>query len=90
MCIRDRYLNDYREFFRSYQVCFLDWLEKSGSEGDTEEAANQKFISLLSKLSLERTVTLDEAIVAIYGEPLTSLDGTEGLEWRFLRWLKEQ
>lgn len=84
-----KFLNDFREFFRSYQTCFLDWLEKTGSEGDTPEAAKEKFLQLLSKLSLEREVDLDDAVVAIYGEPLTTLDGTTGLEWRFLSYLED-
>ena len=83
------FLNDFREFFRSYQTCFLDWLEKTGSDGDTSEAAKAKFVELLSKLSLEKDVSLDDAVQAIYGEPLSTLDGSAGLEWRFLLWLKE-
>ncbi len=85
-----QFLNDYREFFRSYQTCFVDWLATTGSEGDTAEAAQEKFVQLLSKLSLERNVQLDDAVMELYGEPLTTLDGSAGLEWRFLTWLKEQ
>ncbi|WP_145196139.1 hypothetical protein [Planctomycetes bacterium Poly30] len=84
------YLNDYREFFRSYQACFLDWLRNTGSEGDSEEVARGKFQQLLSKLSLEREVNLDNAVQEIYQEPLTTLDGSAGLEWRFLTWLEDQ
>ena len=84
------FLNDFREFFRSYQTCFLDWLQTTGSEGDTPEAANGKFLQLLSKLSLEKDVSLDDAVQAVYQEPLSSLDGSAGLEWRFLLWLEGQ
>ena len=83
------YLNDFREFFRAYQACFLDWLSKTGSEGDTPEVAQEKFRQLISRLSLEKTVTIDEAVQGVYDEPLSTLDGSAGLEWRFLQWLKD-
>jgi hypothetical protein len=83
------YLNDLREFYRSYQASFLNWLRREGVPGDPE-ASEQKYRALLTQVALPGNQSIDEAVAEVYGEPLTTADASAGIEWRFLAWLAEQ
>jgi hypothetical protein len=79
------YLNDLREFYRSYQGCFLDWLERCGA-GDAA-ASHAKLNALLRKVAAPGRPSLDDAVAEVYGVPLSTSSPSEALEWRFLAWL---
>lgn len=82
------FLPDYREFFRAYKCCFLDWLRKSGDK-TSPEASETKFRELLKKLNGRAPdVTYEAVVQQIYGLPLSAANGSsDSLEWRFLDWL---
>jgi len=80
------YLNDYREFFRSYQSCFLSWLEQYGVPDDPE-ASKARFDALFQAVAAPGGKSLDDAVAEVYSAPLSTVDGSSGLEWRFLAWL---
>ena len=81
------FLNDYREFYRSYQACFLAWLREHGAEGDQALTRFNEFLALLCG---DPQKSMEDAAAEVYGEPLTTADGSAGLEWRFLTWLADQ
>jgi len=81
----DEYLNDFREFYRSYQSCFLDWLERQGA-GDAEKS-HAALNELLRKVAAPGGKSVDDAAAEVYGIPLSSSAPSEALEWRFLTWL---
>ncbi len=61
------FLPDYREFFRAYKCCFLDWLRKSGDK-TSPEASETKFRELLKKLNGRAPdVTYEAVVQQIYG-----------------------
>ena len=81
-------LIDYREFFRAYKSCFMNWLQFHGADGDEEESL-QTFGQLMrAKYEDGGERSLEELVEEVYGMPLSADDGTvESLEWRFLDWL---
>jgi len=81
------FLNDFREFFRSYQTSFLAWLEREGAASPEESAA--AFRELLRGLTSAADEAASNALFErIYGMPLSARDGSSpSLEWRFLEWL---
>jgi len=83
------FLNDYREFFRAYNACFLDWLRRRAA--GTAEGSARRFRELLRALSVpEETPAFHEAVERVYGVALSAENGeTQSLEWRFLKWLAE-
>jgi hypothetical protein len=82
------FLNDMREFYRSYQSCFLAWLERDGKP--EAEASALAFRELLARVAAPGGQTVDAAVEQVYGVPLSSAEPGEALEWRFLAWLAEQ
>lgn len=82
------FLPDYREFFRAYKCCFLDWLKKSGDKS-SPEASETKFREFLRKLNGRAPdVTFEALVQQVYGVPLSGANGAvDTLEWRFLTWL---
>jgi len=84
------FLNDYREFFKSYQSAFYHWLSTQaetadGSRGDPFS----KFLRILGTPNYEGSV--GDALEAAYGLPVSGQDGSEdSLESRFLTWLESQ
>ena len=83
-----KFLNDYREFFRSYRSCFFHWLEVAG-DPESPEASKAKFKQLVrGTVDVTEEDTFDNLVATIYGVPLSASDGsTDSLEWRFLAWL---
>jgi hypothetical protein len=82
------FLNDYREFFRSYQSCFLYWLAENGST-ESADASAKLFRELLVRMGSSESLVLDDVVEEVYGVPLSSQDpADESLEWRFLAWLE--
>jgi hypothetical protein len=83
------FLNDYREFFRAYNTCFLDWLRHRAA--GTAERSAERFRELLRALSVpEETPAFHEAVERVYGVALSAENGeSQSLEWRFLKWLAE-
>ena len=84
----EEFMNDLREFYRSYQSCFLGWLEREG-KGEAEASA-LAFKQLLAKVAAPEGQTVDDAVAQVYGVPLASAEPGDALEWRFLAWLAEQ
>jgi len=84
----DQYLNEYREFFRSYLSCFLDWLDRTAVDGSLA-GSHEKFTAFLVRLCAEDRPSFDLAAKEVYDLPLSSPDGSDSLEWRFLAWLAE-
>lgn len=83
----EQYLNEYREFFRSYLSAFLHWLD-SAAVPEGADASHAKLTELLVAIaSTGGNLPFDEAAKAVYGVPLSSRDGSDSLEWRFLAWL---
>jgi hypothetical protein len=82
------FLNDMREFYRSYQSCFLGWLERKGQP--EAEASAKAFKELLAKVAAPGGQAIDDAVVQVYGVPLSTAEPGDALEWRFLAWLAEQ
>jgi len=81
------FLNDYREFFRSYQTCFLHWLAEQGSQESPEKSA-ELIRELVQRMGTDETLVIDNVVEEVYGVPLSSKDpSTDSLEWRFLAWL---
>jgi len=90
------YLNDYREFFKSYQAAFWRWVRTQAVDGDAAASA-RRLEDLLRALGRagEDGQALDEPLEAVvqrlYGVPLSGSDGSvDSLEWRFLDWLSKQ
>lgn len=84
------FMNDYREFYRSYQACFLHWLEQNG-DPESPEASKEKFRKLLVTMGTSSQLLIDTAVSDIYGAPISGGDDSvENLEWRFLTWLEDQ
>ena len=82
------FLNDYREFNRSYQTCFLHWLSQHGSK-ESAEQSEEMFRELVLRMGSRETLVLDAVAEQVYGVPLSGTDpSTESLEWRFLAWLQ--
>jgi hypothetical protein len=84
------FLNDYRQFYKSYQTGFLHWLRTVGVDGE-EDARAARFAEALKLLgAAEGALELDQVFEQAYGLPLSAADPDEdSLEWRFLRWLPE-
>jgi len=84
------FLNDYRQFYKSYQTGFLRWLRAVGVDDDGDARAT-RFAEALALLgAAEGALDLDQAFAQAYGLPLSAeTPGTDSLEWRFLRWLAE-
>lgn len=84
------FLNDYREFFKSYQSAFCHWLvtEAQTADGSRGEPFS-KFLRILGTPDYEGEV--GDALEAAYGLPVSGADGSEdSLEFRFLAWLETQ
>jgi hypothetical protein len=82
------FLNDYREFYRSYQACFLHWLSEHGVEGDPEQSF-AKYRELIVRMGGSASLVIDDVVETVYGTALSGLEPEgDGLEWRFLRWLE--
>lgn len=89
------FLNDYREFFKSYQSAFYHWLETTAEPVDgTRGDAFATFLRLLGRTVTEaqpERVEVGDALEQAYGLPLSGPDGTvDSLEWRFLAWIESQ
>jgi len=84
------FMNDYREFYRSYQTCFLHWLEEHG-DPESEKVSADKFRQLIVKMGTPGQPKLDDVALEVYGIPISAADGeTDSIEWRFLDWLSKQ
>lgn len=89
------FLNDYREFFKSYQAAFYHWLQTTAApvEGTPDEAF-ATFLRLLGRPVTEsqpEQPEIDAALEQAYGLPISGPDGSvDSLEWRFLAWLASQ
>lgn len=84
------FMNDYREFYRSYQACFLYWLERHG-DPESEAGSVEKFRSMIVRFGNEPGLEMDTAAKEIYGIELSGVDDViDSLEWRFLTWLEQQ
>jgi hypothetical protein len=83
------FLNDYREFFKSYQSAFYHWLvtEAETADGSRGEPFS-KFLRVLG--TPDYTGTVGDALEQAYGLPVSGKDGSEdSLEFRFLSWLEQ-
>ncbi len=85
------FLNDYREFFKSYQTAFYHWLRTTSVE-DSPQASAAAFREFLVLLGIPgQTAGLDQLVEQAYQVPISARDGSsDSLEWRFLRWVSEQ
>ncbi len=85
------FLNDFREFFNSYQTAFLHWLRTASDEDPALRAERfAQYVELLTEPGAVEGDSLDQRIEDIYGLPLSAPDGeTDSLEWRFLAWLAD-
>jgi hypothetical protein len=82
------FLNDYREFYRSYQVCFLHWLSQDGVRGDPE-ASFAKYRELVVRMGSSSSLVLDDVVKTVYGNELGGpVPNDRSMEWRFLEWLR--
>ncbi len=80
------FLNDYREFFRSYRAAFVYWLRTQAAG----EESGERFGRVLRGLAAvgRGEGTLDGLIEEAYGMPISATDdSTESLEWQFLNWI---
>lgn len=84
------FLNDYREFFKSYQSAFYHWLSTEAETADGSRGEPfSKFLRILGTPNYEGSV--GDALEAAYGLPVSGKDGSEdSLEFRFLTWLETQ
>jgi hypothetical protein len=84
------FLNDYREFFKSYQTAFYHWLESAAVRADGSGGA--PFADFLRTLGTpDYAGDVDAALEQAYGLPVSGPDGSvDSLEWRFLAWLAAQ
>ncbi len=85
------FLNDYREFFKSYQAAFYHWLRTTSVE-DSDKASAAAFREFLALLGTPGQSASPEALLEqAFEVPVSARDGTtDSLEWRFLRWICEQ
>ncbi|HVS18498.1 MAG TPA: hypothetical protein VMT18_07855 [Planctomycetota bacterium] len=84
------FLNDYREFFKSYQSAFYHWLvtEAEPPDGSRGEAFS-RFLRMLG--TPEYAGTVGDALEEAYGLPISGPDGSaDSLEFRFLTWLEQK
>lgn len=81
------FLNDYREFFKSYQTAFFHWLESAAQRADGSPGTPfADFLRILGTPDYAGGV--DAALEQAYGLPVSGPDGSvDSLEWRFLAWL---
>lgn len=81
------FLNDYREFFKSYQTAFHHWLSTVAepAEGTREEA----YAAFLRELGTpDYTGSIGDALEKAYGLPVSGPNSeTDSLEFRFLAWI---
>lgn len=84
------FLNDYREFFKSYQSAFYHWLETTAEPvGGSREEAFATFLHVLG--TPDYTGDVAAALEQAYGLPISGPDGTvDSLEWRFLTWIESR
>jgi hypothetical protein len=84
------FLNDYRQFYKSYLTGFLSWLRTVGVDAD-DDARAERFAQALKLLGAsESTLDLDQAFGRAYELPLSAqTPEVDSLEWRFLNWLAE-
>jgi hypothetical protein len=81
-------LIDYREFFRAYKCCFMNWLQTAGMDGDPEKSAEYFAQLMRSKHEVAGTKEFEDVVEGVYGIPLSAASGeVDSLEWRFLNWL---
>ncbi len=80
------FLNDYREFFRSYRAAFAYWL-RTRAAGEESGAKFAQVLRGLAKVGRGEG-TLDGLLEEAYGLPISAEDdSTETLEWKFLEWI---
>ncbi len=86
----EKFLGDYREFYRSYKACFTWWIQ-SGAKGSKKNSA-KTFSQFLTSASGWRIGDFEKEFIALYdGHPISShTPDDETLEGRFLAWLAKQ
>lgn len=86
----EKFLGDYREFYRSYKACFTWWIQ-SGAKGSEKNSA-KTFSQFLISSSGWRVGDFEKEFTALYdGHPISShTPDEETLEGRFLAWLAKQ
>ena len=80
------FLNDYREFFRSYRAGFVYWL-RTRAAGDESAAKFGELLRTLPK-TVRGDPSFDDLVGEVFGLPISAENGeTDSLEWQYLEWI---
>ena len=86
-----RFLGDYREFFRAYKSAFAFWLREE-ADGSAKKS-QRSFAELLQRAAriAETTAAFEELLAEVYERPLNAPElDDDMLEAEFLKWIGRQ